>query len=291
MKRNNKRIKKNFLKSPLEKTDEKQYRGGNPMKVLSTVIAFLFAASAVPTPLSAAPEIQWKDCPPAYGPGFDCGALDVPLDYDDPDGQTIAIELVRLPAANPQSRLGTIFLNPGGPGGSGVFFVLDVGSSLFSDEVRARFDLIGFDPRGIHRSEPLQCFPTPWKASSVSTLSWPFPLTREERLARQKADNQLARACEQNGGEILRHMTTVDVARDLDLLRQAVGDEYLNYAGYSYGSFLGNVYANLFPDRVRAVFIDAVVDPIAWTTGRGLEAMWLPLFTRLRSDAGAQATL
>jgi pimeloyl-ACP methyl ester carboxylesterase len=261
------------------------------MKVLSTVMTFLFAVSVVPTALFAAPEIQWKDCPGAYGPGFDCGALDVPLDYDYPDGQTIAIELVRLPAANPQSRLGTIFLNPGGPGGSGVFFVLDVGSSLFSDEVRARFDIIGFDPRGIHRSEPLQCFPTPWKASSISTLSWPFPLTSEEQLARQKADNQLALACEQNGGEILHHMSTVDVARDLDLLRQAVGDEYLNYAGYSYGSFLGNVYANLFPDRVRAVVIDAVVDPIAWTTGRGLEAMWLPLFTRLRSDAGAQATL
>jgi pimeloyl-ACP methyl ester carboxylesterase len=261
------------------------------MKVLSTVITFLFAASVVPTALFAAPEIQWKDCPIAYGTGFDCGALDVPLNHDDPDGQTIAIELVRLPATNPQSRLGTIFLNPGGPGGSGVFFVLDVGSSLFSDEVRARFDIIGFDPRGIHRSEPLQCFPAPWKAGSVSTLGWPYPLTLEERLARQKADNRLARACEQNGGEILRHMSTVDVARDLDLLRQAVGDEYLNYAGYSYGSFLGNVYANFFPDRVRAVVIDAVVDPIAWTTGRGLEAQTIPFFTRLRSDAGAQATL
>jgi pimeloyl-ACP methyl ester carboxylesterase len=237
------------------------------MKVFSTVLALLFTVSAAPTPVSAAPEIQWTDCPRPYGPGVECGALDVPLDHDNPDGLTIAIALVRLPATNPGSRLGTIFLNPGGPGGSGVDFVVSVGSALFSDEVRARFDLIGFDPRGIHRSEPLKCFAIPGKASSVSTLSWPFPLTLEEELARQKADNQLARACEQSGGEILHHMSTVDVARDLDLLRQAVGDEYLNYAGYSYGSFLGNVYANLYPDRVRAIVIDGIVDPVAWTTG------------------------
>lgn len=261
------------------------------MQVLSTVCALLFTLSAAPTPVSAAPEIQWKECPGVYGPGFECGALDVPLDYDNPGGQTIAIEIVRLPATHPSSRLGTIFLNPGGPGGSGVYFVLTVGSALFSDEVRARFDIIGFDPRGIHRSEPLKCFAIPGKASSVSTLSQPFPLTREQELARQKADNQLARACEQSGGAILHHMSTVDVARDLDLLRQAVGDGYLNYAGYSYGSLLGNVYANLYPDRVRAIVIDGIVDPIAWTTGHGREAALLPLFTRLRSDAGAQATL
>ncbi len=261
------------------------------MKVFCTVFALLFTASAAPTPVSAAPEIQWKDCPSVYGPGFECGALDVPLAHDNPDGQTIAISLVRVPATNPSSRLGTIFLNPGGPGGSGVDFVLSVGSALFSDEVRARFDIIGFDPRGIHRSEPLKCFAGPLKASRVSTLSWPYPLTREEELARQKADNQLAMACEQNGGEILHHMSTVDVARDLDLLRQAVGDASLNYAGYSYGSFLGNVYANLYPDRVRAVVIDGIVEPIAWTTGHGNEAATVPLFTRLRSDAGAQATL
>lgn len=261
------------------------------MKVFSTVLALLFTVSAAPTPVSAAPEIRWKDCSSVYGAGFECGILDVPLDYERPDGRTIAIALVRLPATDPSSRLGTIFLNPGGPGGSGVYFVLNVGPALFSDEVRARFDLIGFDPRGIHRSEPLKCFAVPGKAISVSTLSWPFPLTREERFARQEADNQLATACEQNGGEILRHMSTIDVARDLDLLRQAVGDEYLNYAGYSYGSFLGNVYANLYPDRVRAIVIDGVVDPIAWTTGYGQEAALLPLFTRLRSDAGSQATL
>ena len=259
------------------------------MRLFSTVFALLVTLSAAP--VAAAPAIQWKECPLAYGPGFECGALDVPLDHANPDGQKIAIELARLPATDPGSRLGTIFLNPGGPGGSGVYFVVNMGSALFSDQVRARFDIIGFDPRGIHRSAPLKCFTLPAKASTVSTLGWPYPLTGKEELARQKADNQLATACEQNGGEILYHMSTVDVARDLDLLRQAVGDELLNYAGYSYGSFLGNVYANLFPDRVRTVVIDGIVDPVAWTTGTGNEADFIPLFTRLRSDAGAQATL
>src|SRR3989304_6533492 len=119
------------------------------MKVFSTVFALLLTVSAAPTAVSAAPEIQWKDCPRVYGPGFECGALDVPLDHDDPDGQTIAIELVRLPATSPESRLGTIFLNPRGPGGSGVVFLLGVGSALFFDEGRARCAFTGFVTRGV----------------------------------------------------------------------------------------------------------------------------------------------
>jgi pimeloyl-ACP methyl ester carboxylesterase len=262
------------------------------MKLFSTsVLALLLTLSAAPGGASTAPQIQWTECPMSDWPGFQCGALDVPLDYANPAGQTIAIALVRLPATNPSAHQGTIFINPGGPGGSGVDFVVSVGSSLFSDEVRARFDLIGFDPRGIHRSDPLKCFAVPGKAASISTLSWPYPLTPQEVLARQTADDQLAAACENNGGAILDNMSTVDVARDLDLLRQAVGDELLNYAGYSYGSFLGNVYANLFPSLVRTIVIDGIVDPIAWTTGTGDEAATVPLFTRMRSDAGAQATL
>src|SRR6267142_1521311 len=105
------------------------------MKVLSIVFALLLAVAAAPTPVAAAPEIQWTECPRTYGPGFECGALDVPLDHANPEGQTIAIALVRLTATDPSSRLGTIFLNPGGPGGSGVDFVVSVGSALFSDEV------------------------------------------------------------------------------------------------------------------------------------------------------------
>ena len=104
-------------------------------------------------------------------------------------------------------------------------------------------------------------------------------------------DAQLDQACQRRGGEIRDHMSTADVARDLDLLREAVGDAELNFAGYSYGSFLGVMYANLFPSKVGSVVVDGVLDPIAWTTGRGDEAATQPFSTRLRSDAGALATL
>ena len=101
----------------------------------------------------------------------------------------------------------------------------------------------------------------------------------------------LDRACRERGGPIRDHMSTANVARDLDVLRELVGDDKLNYAGVSYGSYLGVTYANLFPDRVRALVVDGVLDPIAWSTGRGVEGFLVPFSTRLRSDAGAQATL
>jgi pimeloyl-ACP methyl ester carboxylesterase len=118
-----------------------------------------------------------------------------------------------------------------------------------------------------------------------------FPLTRKQERRWRKADLYLVRACADRAGPILDHMATADAARDLDRLRAAVGDEKLTYFGVSYGSFLGVTYANLFPDRVRAVIVDGVLDPIAWTTGVDGERFTVPFSTRLRSDMGAQATL
>jgi pimeloyl-ACP methyl ester carboxylesterase len=119
---------------------------------------------------------------------------------------------------------------------------------------------------------------------------FPFPLTPDEEAAWITADRYLDAACDQRGSKVGDHMSTANVARDLDVLRQAVGDEKLTYAGYSYGSFLGTTYANMFPDGVRAVIVDGVLDPIAWTTGAPGQSN-LPFSTRLRSDAEAQATL
>ena len=184
----------------------------------------------------------------------------------------------------------SLFLNPGGPGGSGVDFTLFAGPSLYTDEVRARFDLVGFDPRGTNRSTALRCFGNQKQWGPYFTPV-AFPSTPEEEQAREAADHYLDDACDQRGGRIAEHMATADVARDLDVLRRAVGDDKLTYAGYSYGSFLGVTYANLFPDKVRALIVDGVLDPIAWTTGVDGEAATLPFTTRLRSDAGAQATL
>jgi len=241
------------------------------------------AAAAAPA------RVAWSPCHAELGP-FQCGTVQVPLDYDQPDGATISIALVRLPATDPQRRIGSLLINPGGPGGSGVSFTIFVGPSVYSDEVRARFDLVGFDPRGIARGTALHCFGTARQQEPYFT-PLAFPSTPEEEQTWIAADRYLDAACDQRGGRIAEHMSTANVARDLDVLRRAVGDQQLTYAGYSYGSYLGVTYANLFPDKVRALVIDGVVDPIAWSTGRDNQATSVPFTTRLRADAGAQATL
>lgn len=277
------------------------------------------AAGTGPGAAASTPELVWEECPdeglffigdprgeelspgeePPALPTFECAEATVPLDHDEPDGPTTTLAVKRRLADDPQSRIGSLFVNPGGPGGSGVDFV-SAADSTYSADVLARFDVVGFDPRGITRSDPLICF-TSWEEFFEFYRFLPaFPLTTAEERQVAAAFAGLGRLCEERGGEILRHMSTADVVRDLDLLRQAVGDEMLTYAGYSYGSQIGTTYANMFPDRVRAIMIDGVLDPVAWTTGaryrRGGTAQdWarrsaLPVSTRLRSDAGSWAT-
>ncbi len=215
--------------------------------------------------------------------------MQVPLDYNQPNGATISLALVRLPASDPAHRIGSLFLNPGGPGGSGVDCALFAGPFLYNDSVRAHFDLVGFDPRGIARSTALRCFGTPKQWGRIFT-PFAFPSTSAEEVQWMNADLYLDSNCAQRGGKIADHMSTANVARDLDQLRQAVGDEQLTYAGVSYGTMIGQTYANMFPGNVRALIIDGVLDPIAWTTGSG-DASTVPFSTRLHSDIGAQATL
>jgi pimeloyl-ACP methyl ester carboxylesterase len=156
--------------------------------------------------------------------------------------------------------------------------------------VRARFDLVGFDPRGVAGSTPLQCFDTTDEALAA-LAPFPFPVTRQEERVWVQADRAYARACAERAGPILDHMSTANVARDMDLLRQAVGDRKMTFVGYSYGSHVGSTYANMFPDKVRAVVIDGVIDPVSYTTGRGDQARTLPSDARLRSEQGAYDTL
>jgi len=233
---------------------------------------------------AAAARVQWTRC---EGGRFDCATVPVPLDYDQPDGVSILLSLIRLPATDPARRIGSLLVNPGGPGGSGVDLVLGFGQFL-APEIRARFDIVGFDPRGVARSTALRCFGAPrqWGPAFWADL----PLTPAGVDVVAAADRYLADACAQRGGSILDHMSTGDVVRDMDLLRAGLGDQRLTFLGFSYGSMLGTTYANMFPDRVRAVVIDGVLDPIAWTVGAAGQQN-LPFSTRLRSDAGAQATL
>jgi pimeloyl-ACP methyl ester carboxylesterase len=241
-------------------------------------------ASAAPTK----PKIAWSNCYQDLGP-FQCGTVQVPLDYDQPNGGAISLAVVRLPATDPAHRIGSLFLNPGGPGGSGVDFTLFAGPFLYNDSVRAHFDLVGFDPRGIGRSTALRCFGTPKQWGPFFT-PFAFPSTPAEEQVWMNADLYLDGNCAQRGGKIADHMSTANVVRDLDRLRQAVGDDQVTYAGYSYGTMIGQTYANMFPANVRAIIIDGVLDPIAWTTGSG-DGSTIPFSTRLHSDIGAQATL
>jgi pimeloyl-ACP methyl ester carboxylesterase len=247
----------------------------------------LAVAPATPAPAASAPGARptWSAC----RDGFECTTVFVPLDYDQPDGVRVALSVVRLPAADPARRIGSLLTNPGGPGGSGVEFVRGV-AKFVPLELRARFDIVGFDPRGVMRSSPLRCYDT-FEKSMAGAPPFAFPLTSAEEGVLRRVDQSFASACAGHGGPILGHMSTADVARDMDMLRQTLGDQRLTFLGYSYGSFLGQVYANLFPNRVRALVIDGVLDPVAWTTGRGTESATTPLPVRIGSAQGASRTL
>jgi pimeloyl-ACP methyl ester carboxylesterase len=264
--------------------------GGSVATVAVAAAGTPDVAAAATTRLEAGgvPTLRWASCGGRVAE-FQCATAQVPLDYDHPGGDTISLALTRLPATDRAGRIGSLFVNPGGPGGSGVRFVQALGNELFTAEVRARFDLIGFDPRGVAGSTPLQCFDTTDDALEALAPMW-FPYTRKEERIWIRADRAYAKACDLRGGPIIDHMSTANVARDMDLLRQAVGDEQMTFVGYSYGSYIGSTYANMFPDEVRAVVIDGVIDPVSYATGRGDEAERLPIDARLVSEQGAQKT-
>ena len=261
------------------------------MKILriGTILAALLLATAV----QAAPtktKTNWSSCYQDIGPNFECATVNVPMDYS-AGSKTAAIQLalVRQPAGNPAQKIGSILLNPGGPGGSGVNFALNFAPFVqffWGLEVADRFDIVGFDPRGVGRSTGVKCFGNEKKASEVFP-SAPFPLTPEEEALQEEGDDLLRHQCDKRGSKIGDHMSTANVARDMDQIRQALGESGLNFVGLSYGSYLGNVYANMFPDNVRAVVIDGVLDPVRWLNIEGQ----VPFSARLNSSKGAQDTL
>ena len=231
--------------------------------VLAVSVLLVAAAAA---PAAATPAIDWEPCGEDF-PGIECATFDVPLDYDSPRGRTTEIALARVPAADTAHRIGSVFVNPGGPGGSGVGLVLEGFGQELHDNLGGRFDVVGFDPRGVGASDPIHCFDSEDDLVAFLNATPLFPYQAGQYRPFYDHWASLADRCLSRDGRIARHMSTADVVRDLDLLRRAVGDRKLTYLGFSYGSYLGNTYANLFPNNVRALVIDGVLDPRLWSSG------------------------
>ncbi|MER6024522.1 alpha/beta hydrolase [Streptomyces sp. NPDC001851] len=219
-----------------------------------------------------AQKLDWKDCPApseAEGGGsapsplpngttWQCATMKAPLDWSRPKGDTIGIALIRARATGPASRrIGSLVFNFGGPGGSGVSTLPAFGADYAA--LGTRYDLVSFDPRGVGRSAPVKC-------ESDAQLDAYFqqdatPDNSAERSALLDRTKQFNTACDKNSKKILPHVATTDAARDMDLMRQVLGDAKLHYFGISYGTELGGVYAHLFPRHVGRAVLDAVVDP------------------------------
>lgn len=181
------------------------------------------AVAAPATPGIAPPAtIAWQPCPTTTLPTKECGTLTVPLDYDSPAGASIAIAVARMPATDHANRLGSLVLNPGGPGGPGVD-ALPLMYAALPAPLPARFDVVGFDPRGIGQSSPVQCFPSIAAQTAFFAAIPSVPMSDAEVAARQRAAAELAQLCGERDAEILPHLSTANVARDMDRLRQALG--------------------------------------------------------------------
>lgn len=217
-------------------------------------------------------SLSWSDCEPyarsdlsrlAFGTGqFQCARASVPLDYDEPDGRRASIALLRKPAADAQRRIGSLLVNPGGPGASGTQAAANLAYGLTGSELGRRFDLVGFDPRGIGASEPrISCY-TGEERDTVREDTSDLGSSPAAVRAAEQQQREFARKCTQRTGkDFLGTVGTADVVRDMDVLRSALGDRKLSYVGFSYGTRIGTAYAERFGDNVRALVLDGAVDP------------------------------
>jgi pimeloyl-ACP methyl ester carboxylesterase len=229
---------------------------------LATAVATAAALSVVAVDMTTAgsaamaggrqPSVTWTPC--AEDPTAECGTLAVPIDWKDPGGPTVDLALARRKATDPSKRIGSLVINPGGPGGSGVDFAI-YSTGYFSPEITSRFDIVGFDPRGVARSHPVVC-------STDLLLSSPSPVITSQAAfdAMASYNRTLAADCRQRTGPLFDHVDTLSVVHDLDAIRGALGDKKLTYYGVSYGTLIGQEYAEVYGDRARALVIDSNMD-------------------------------
>jgi pimeloyl-ACP methyl ester carboxylesterase len=232
---------------------------------------------AVPTP-----RLAWSACFEIA----ECATARLPLDYDQPRGATTEVAVLRVKARDQANRIGSLFINPGGPGISSTY-AARLAPTFISDELLDRFDIVGVDPRGIGSSRNVRCFPSAGQqAPALTNLGELSPVTNAEKRAYLKGSEQYGKACSTTGKPLSGAMSTTEVARDHDVMRRAVGDEKLTFLGLSYGSVLGQYYANMFPDRFRALAVDGVIDARAWV-GNTRQIM----DERINSSGGAAKAL
>ncbi|MEK9524150.1 alpha/beta hydrolase [Streptomyces sp. adm13(2018)] len=201
-------------------------------------------------------KLKWRDCGVT---GFQCATLRAPLDYAKPDGEQIDLAVSRVRATGPGKRLGSLLVNPGGPGGSAVGYLQGYAGVGYPAPVRARYDMVAVDPRGVARSEPVECLTGPEMDTFTQVDQTPDDPAEVNALS--AAFKDFSAGCAKKSRTILPHVSTVETARDMDVLRAVLGDEKLNYVGASYGTFLGATYAELFPDRVGRLVLDGAMDP------------------------------
>jgi pimeloyl-ACP methyl ester carboxylesterase len=212
------------------------------------------ATSNDPTGLSGyyTQELNWENC----GGGFECTKLTVPLDYANPTEKAIAISVIRLTAK--ENTLGSLILNPGGPGGSGIQYTR-AAEYVTTQTIRDNFDIVGFDPRGVGESTPIECIDDQTTDAYVALDGTPDD--EFELAASIEMLTQFGAACLANSPDLITQVDTISAAKDIDILRAALGDEKLNWLGKSYGTYLGATYAQLFPQNVGRMLLDGAIDP------------------------------
>jgi len=211
------------------------------------------------------------------------------MDYDKPLGAATEVSVLRVKARNQKAKLGSLFVNPGGPGGSGAAFAY-FSPQFLGTKLLDRFDIVGLDPRGTNFSDQVKCFTSnATQNKALAGMNVAFPDTASQEKAYVASSRAFGKACSTTGRPLSASMSTAEVARDMDVLRRAVGDKKLSYLGFSYGTYLGQVYANMYPERVRAVAIDGVLDPVAWAGTPATAG--IPQTARIKSGEGAAKAL
>ena len=248
-----------FGSNPLRAFNNHRAKAAALATVIGLIVLSLVAIESnktvAPTKLAGyyAQQLKWKTCYET----FKCSELLVPVDYSDLKVGTMKISVLKYSAQEQKKKLGSIVVNPGGPGGSGVDYAYNA-EYLFSPDILDRYDIVGFDPRGVARSAPITCFNGEETDANYAADTKP---DNQSELDTSVADSKAFIAKCQERTKYLEYYSTANAARDMDLLRAALGDDHLNYMGKSYGTYMGTLYAQLFPDKVGRMVLDGAVDP------------------------------